>query len=116
MTKPTKGTARLDKPYLVATFENFPGVEVPLLSDDECRARGLRKPTFSPLAHLSPEERLARLSPLIDLLVEAVIRDISDGKSATKAIADSTDKRETPSDRAGSRLRQRGLKTSTLDA
>ena len=66
--------------YLVATFAHFPGVEIPLLSDDECQARGINKPAISLLGHLTPEERLEKLSPLIDLLVEAVVRDIRDGK------------------------------------
>jgi len=84
MTKPKKKAAHKDKSYLVATFANFPGVEIPLLSDDECQARGINKPAISLLGHLTPEERLKTLSPLIDLLVEAVIRDIRDGKLGTE--------------------------------
>ena len=75
MTKPKQRTARKDPSYLVATFEKFPGVEIPLLSDDQCRARGISIPTFSPLAHLSPEERLNVLQPLITLLAEQIVRD-----------------------------------------
>ena len=44
MTKQKKRAARKDKSYLVATFANFPGVEIPLLSDEECQARGINKP------------------------------------------------------------------------
>lgn len=80
MTRQKKRAAREDKSYLVATFANFPGVEIPLLSDEECQARGINKPAISLLGHLTPEERLEKLSPLIDLLVEAVVRDIREGK------------------------------------
>ena len=38
---------RKDNSYLVATFANFPGVEIPLLSDEECQARGIDKPAIS---------------------------------------------------------------------
>ena len=41
MTNPTKAATRKNKSYLVATFENFPGVRIPLLSDAECRALGI---------------------------------------------------------------------------
>jgi hypothetical protein len=71
--------ARRDRPYLVATFANRPGLEIPLLSEDECRARGLERPTVSLLDHLSAEERLKVLSPLIDLLVDALLQDIRNG-------------------------------------
>lgn len=80
MTKQKKRAARKDNSYLVATFANFPGVEIPLLSDKACQARGIDKPAISLLGHLTPEERLKKLSPLIDLLVEAVMRDIREGK------------------------------------
>jgi hypothetical protein len=71
--------ARRDRPYLVATFATRPGLEIPLLSEDEYRARGLGRPTASLLDHLSPEERLRVLSPLIDLLVDALLLDIRNG-------------------------------------
>jgi hypothetical protein len=80
MTKQKQRAARKNRSYLVATFANFPGVEMPLLSDEECQARGINKPAIPFFDHLTPEERLKKLSPLIDLLVEAVIRDIRDGK------------------------------------
>jgi hypothetical protein len=80
MMKPRQRGTRKDRSYLVATFANFPGVEMPLLSDEECQARGINKPAIPFFDHLTPEERLKKLSPLIDLLVEAVIRDIREGE------------------------------------
>ena len=79
MTKQKQRAAGKDRSYLVATFANFPGVEIPLLSDEECQARGINKPAIPFFDHLTPEERLKKLNPLIDLLVEAVIRDIREG-------------------------------------
>ena len=83
MTKPKQRTARKDPSYLVATFENFPGVRIPLLSDAECRARGIDKPELPLFNHLTPEERLTKLSPLIDLLVEAIVRDALDVEASS---------------------------------
>lgn len=77
--KPKARPARRGRPYLVATFADRPGIEIPLLSDEECQARGIERPTVSLLDHLSPEERLKVLSPLIDLLVDAVLRDLRNG-------------------------------------
>ncbi|HEY0801084.1 MAG TPA: hypothetical protein VGD54_09580 [Steroidobacteraceae bacterium] len=45
--------------YLVATFEKFPGVQVPLLSDEECRARGIAKGRLPPFETWSPEQQAA---------------------------------------------------------
>ncbi len=78
MTTRKPRTAAHDKPYLVATFANHPGLEIPLLSDAECEARGIQKPTVGLLDHLTPEQRLTVLEPLIDLLVEQVVRDLRD--------------------------------------
>lgn len=44
------------------------------------QARGINKPAIPFFDHLTHEERLKKLSPPIDLLVEAVMRDIRDGK------------------------------------
>jgi hypothetical protein len=45
--------------YLVATFEKFPGVRIPLLSDEECRARGIEKGRLPPFETWSPEQQAA---------------------------------------------------------
>ena len=78
MTTRKPGTTAHDKSYLVATFTNHAGLEIPLLSDAECEARGIEKPTVGLLDHLTPEQRLKVLEPLIDLLVEQVVRDLRD--------------------------------------
>ena len=80
MTTPKPRTRRRprDDSYLVATFVGFPGVEIPLLSDAECKVRGITKPTISLLGHLTPEERLKRLEPLIALLAEQIVRELLD--------------------------------------
>ena len=76
MTKSRKAAARKDTSYLVATLPNFPSVEIPLLSDDECEARGIRQPTISLLGHRTPEERLKILEPLIAILAEQIAREL----------------------------------------
>ena len=48
MTKPKKKAVRKDNSYLVATFPNFPGVEIPLLSKEECQARGIERGRLRP--------------------------------------------------------------------
>jgi hypothetical protein len=45
--------------YLVASFENFPGVRIPLLSDEECKARGIEKGKFPPFDTWTPEQQAA---------------------------------------------------------
>ena len=72
-----------DRPYLVATFANRPGFEIPLLSNAECEARGIEKPTGGLLDHLTPERRLEVLEPLIALIAENIVRDLSDEASGT---------------------------------
>ena len=72
-----------NKSYLVATFENFPGVRIPLLSDAECRARGIDKPTLPIFVHMTREERLNALQPLITLLAERIARDILEEAAST---------------------------------
>jgi len=39
---------KADKGYLVAEPSGFPGVRIPLLSDEECRARGIKPGRFPP--------------------------------------------------------------------
>lgn len=36
------------KGFLVAELSGFPGVRIPLLSDEECKARGIEKPRLPP--------------------------------------------------------------------
>jgi hypothetical protein len=45
--------------YLTATFEKFPGAQIPLLSDEECKIRGIEKGTFPPFNLWSPEQQAA---------------------------------------------------------
>ena len=59
MTKPKKKAARKDSSYLVATFANFPGVQIPLLSDEECQARGIERGLFPPFDTWSAEQQKA---------------------------------------------------------
>jgi hypothetical protein len=73
---PKKTAARKDNSYPVATCPNYPGVDIPLQSDEECQARGISKPTVSLLSHLTPEECLKRLEPLIALPAEPVLREL----------------------------------------
>jgi hypothetical protein len=44
---------------LVATFQNFPGVRIPLLSDEECKARRIERGKFPPLDTWTPEQQAA---------------------------------------------------------
>jgi hypothetical protein len=39
---------KADHGYLVAKFPDFGGVEIPLLSEDECRARGIEPGRLQP--------------------------------------------------------------------
>jgi len=59
MTKQKQRAARKDRSYLVATFANFPGVEIPLLPDEECQARGIERGHFPPFETWSPEQQKA---------------------------------------------------------
>lgn len=55
--KPT--TPKQMRPYLVAEPANFPGLRIPLLSDEECKAREVSKVTFPPFETWSPEQQEA---------------------------------------------------------
>lgn len=59
MPKQKKRATRKDAPYLVATFANFPGVKIPLLSNDECEARGIEPGHLPPIEPWSPEQQKA---------------------------------------------------------
>lgn len=74
MTK--KNTSRKSKSdYLVATFEKFPGVEIPLLSESECRARGIEPGKLPPVETWSPEQRAA-LYELAEIIAQTAVDDI----------------------------------------
>lgn len=74
MTK--KNTSRKSTSgYLVATFENFPGVEIPLLSEGECRARGIEPGKLPPVDAWSPEQRTA-LYELAEIIAQAAVDDV----------------------------------------
>lgn len=45
--------------FLVAEFQNFPGVRIPLLSDDECKRRGIEPQRLPPLETWTPEQQEA---------------------------------------------------------
>jgi hypothetical protein len=45
--------------YLIATVEKFPGVQIPLLSDEECKARGIDRGELPPFASWTPEQQAA---------------------------------------------------------
>jgi hypothetical protein len=65
--------------YLIATFEKFPGVQIPLLSDEECKARGLENGKFPPFDSWTPEQQVAgkRLGEaLAELAVKQAMRCI----------------------------------------
>lgn len=59
MPNQKKRAARKDAPYLVATFANLPGVEIPLLSKDACEARGIEPGRLPPIETWSPEQQKA---------------------------------------------------------
>ncbi len=48
-----------ERPYLVAEPAGFPGLRIPLLSDEECRARGIPNAKFPPFESWSPEQQEA---------------------------------------------------------
>jgi hypothetical protein len=65
--------------YLIATFEKFPGVQIPLLSDEECKARGIEKGKFPPFDSWTPEQQAAgkRLGEaLAQLAVKQAVRSM----------------------------------------
>ena len=68
--------------YLVATFEKFPEVAIPLLSDEECKARGLKPGKLPPLDKWSPEQQAA-FSELADVLAQVAVREILESEKST---------------------------------
>lgn len=59
MRKSRRKRIDLNRPYLVAEPTGFPGVRIPLLSDEEREARGIPKAEFPPFETWSPEQQLA---------------------------------------------------------
>lgn len=59
--------------YLVATLGKFPGVPIPLLSDEECRARGIKPGRLPPLDTWSKDQQGA-LHELAMIVAEAAVR------------------------------------------
>jgi hypothetical protein len=75
MTKEKKSTKKAQtrsSRYHVATFEKFPGVEIPLLSEDECRARGIESGKLPPFDTWSPEQQAA-FHELAEIIAQAVV-------------------------------------------
>ena len=89
MTKQKKRAAREDKSYLVATFANFPGVEIPLLSDEECQARGIERGRLPPPDTWSQEQQKARHELGVLLYQMAAGQALSVLSSATDAMKSS---------------------------
>jgi hypothetical protein len=63
-----------DKPYLVAKPAGFPGLEIPLLSEEECRARGIEPAKWPPRETWTQEQRDAA-DRLADILRPHVFRE-----------------------------------------
>lgn len=59
MAKSRSGGDAKTKSYLVAEPAGFPGIRIPLLSDEQCKARGIQKPKLPPFDTWSPEQQEA---------------------------------------------------------
>jgi hypothetical protein len=62
------------KGYLVAEPSGFPGVRIPLLSDEECRARGIEPGRLPPRETWTQQQREAA-DRLIEMLLPHVFRE-----------------------------------------
>lgn len=80
-----------DRGYLVAKPAGFPGVERPLLSDEECYARGIKPGQFPPRETWSQDqrdagERLAEiflprvLQEALQVILQEIEREPADSK------------------------------------
>jgi hypothetical protein len=58
---------QLDKPYLIARRAGFLGLEIPLLTDEECKARGIAPAKWPPRDTWTQSQRDAA-DKLTDLL------------------------------------------------
>jgi hypothetical protein len=65
---------QVDKPYLIAKPAGFPGLEIPLLSDEECKARGIAPAKWPPRDTWTEAQRDAA-DRLTDLLLPHVLRE-----------------------------------------
>lgn len=61
------------KPYLVATFDGFPGVSIPLISEEERLARGIERRDFPPFETWTPKQQEAGRK-LQDLMIDETVR------------------------------------------
>jgi hypothetical protein len=59
--------------YLVATFENFPGVEIALLSDQESQVRGIVPKPFPPFETWTPQQQAAH-GRLVEVMMGLAVR------------------------------------------
>ena len=81
--------------YLIAKPAGFPGVAIPLLSDDECRARGIDHGGFPPRESWTQDQRDAA-DRLAEMLGRHVIREAlqvisteTEGMSADSELSES---------------------------
>ena len=64
---------RPPKPYLVATFDGFPGVSIPFISEEERIARGIERRDFPPIETWTPKQQEASRR-LRDLMIDGTVR------------------------------------------
>jgi hypothetical protein len=64
----------INEGYLIAKPVGFPGVEIPLLSDAECRARGIEPGRFAPRESWTQDQRDAA-DRLAEILLPHVFRE-----------------------------------------
>lgn len=64
----------IDRPYLIAEPSGFPGVKIPLLSDEECRVRGIEPGRFPPRETWTQQQRDAA-DRLVELLLPHVFKE-----------------------------------------
>lgn len=65
---------KADRGYLVAKPSGFPGLEIPLLSDEECRARGIKPGRFAPRETWTQAQRDAA-DRLVEILFPHVLQE-----------------------------------------
>ena len=95
--------AKTPKPYPFATCSGFPGVSIPLISEEERIARGIELRDFPPLSTWTPEQQAAGRK-LQSLMIDETVRQyfkllltvmgsldptaFQDARSLERAIAD----------------------------
>jgi len=75
MKKPQKKPHANPSGYLVVTFENFPGVAMPLLSEEECKARGVKPGKLPPLDTWTPTQQAA-IAELAEVLAQVAVKEV----------------------------------------